>query len=796
MPGFQTILVLSSLVTTLFDHAIAKNMNGAPGQYKIANSDTFDTDYGDEREYFDVYSKPIKTVYSQVHWIDHGDIPLPEDIVTRFTDGTIMAVTGYEVDQVRMTDSGDEIPVPVTWAYPHHYEAFLLNSKKSRLVKKKVTDATAKLGMSHGGDEHWMAEVFGVEDDSSTLEIPQVHFFSEGNGGEMRMSYHGYPKNYAQVIESPDTFHIIPMQIDTWNRNMKNATYLPGPLPQSSRIPPEAGYNGLLECPCTDRLPKEWAMTYTLADTGNCTSRVQNATECFAATKQIIPSDQYHIKTVVDEFLPSGCSVSLGEDGSANSYWNTYTMEKESAISSNEDTKVAGVALDVVNLTVSMAAMDSTDAVQIKMTAPADKWFGVGFGSDSMCIHMQADQCATGGPYAIIVSGDTVTERKLDYHGPGSVLTASLTVESNEVRNGIRTVRLSRSFKGKSDKHYTFHPAVSSVKVIMAKGCGLEFSQHCGHGPNELNLLPVDVPTEICQAGIEGTIGGNKFDNNRCPAFPASDLLDQNNPTCHVQTYMGGLNCCRHGMLLLDQDQETPWQDQSLEYRLKFRFYFEEYKPAPPNSSESPSHQNLIRLGWATDAGEYDIIQCQDGVPPSQCVQVLTSRSKVRDIVHDCKIHDASYCTGKGSANETKTAGVKLIYAGPHCHAPTCLSMDLYNADTGRLICHVEPIHGQSHKVYDEQGFIQIPPCLWGDAAEGLVEPELLSLDTTLLSIKRNNNTLPHTGDMALWQMRGVVVPNRETPSTPSARRPFVDPQEVTSRPLLRHASAGERESH
>ena len=41
----------------------------------------------------------------------------------------------------------------------------------------------------------------------------------------------------------------------------------------------------------------------------------------------------------------------------------------------------------------------------------------------------------------------------------------------------------------------------------------------------------------------------------------------------------------------------------------------------------------------------------------------------------------------------------------------------------------------------------------------GLIAPELLSLDTTLLSIKRNNNTIGHTGEMASWQMRGLVVP-------------------------------------
>ena len=38
---------------------------------------------------------------------------------------------------------------------------------------------------------------------------------SEGNGGEYRKSYHGYPAGFAQLIESPTHFHIQPMQIDT-----------------------------------------------------------------------------------------------------------------------------------------------------------------------------------------------------------------------------------------------------------------------------------------------------------------------------------------------------------------------------------------------------------------------------------------------------------------------------------------------------------------------------------------------------------------------------------------------------
>ena len=98
-PSFFSILALGQLFFSDYDAALAKNMNQG-GFYKIANSDTFDSEYSDDREYFDVYSKPIKTLYSQVHWTTHRDIKLPQDIIDRFNGGKVMAVTGYEVDQV------------------------------------------------------------------------------------------------------------------------------------------------------------------------------------------------------------------------------------------------------------------------------------------------------------------------------------------------------------------------------------------------------------------------------------------------------------------------------------------------------------------------------------------------------------------------------------------------------------------------------------------------------------------------------------------------------------------------
>lgn len=731
------------------------NQGGLP--YQIANAETFDTDkLAVNTTYFDVYSLPIRTLYSQVHWTSHGDISLPPEIVEQFSNGEVLAMVGYEVDQVRTDDTtGEEVSVPISWAYNHHYCAYLYNRKKTRLVQLATTPETAH--MSHGSDTVWVVEPLEGEFDSENVDkslnsaYPHSQFISEGNGGEMRKSYHGYPKGYAQLIQSPDTFSVTPMQIDTWNRNMTDATFLPGPLPRSSKIRDGvAGYNPILECPCSDRLPKEWGMVYSLdpEQAGNEPESMDNYTECFDAVSGLIPGLHYSHQIVQDSDLGQ-CTAKLSEDGSVLAVWNTATEVEKKQWRKDGKKKVVGVARNIVNVTVVMDKESSS--VSLTLSGPVDKWFGVGYGTDSMCTKMESDECLTGGPYAIIVEGDHVEERKLDYHGKGRALDiVSVVVHSNSISEDgtVRVVKLSRPLVGPTPDHYTFDPVVASLKIIVATGCDIVFAQHCGHGPSEVHFLPLDTPTTVYRAGIHGTIGGNSFDKT-CAPHPMGDLLVQKNPTCTVQDYQGGLQCCRHDHYLLDEDQEIPWQDRPLEYRLKFRFYFEQYEAA--TSIRPASHKNLDRLYWQTEAiaGEYDVPQCTPNTPPSHCVHVITSRWQVKDFVN---------------ANEETAAGVYLIYAGPHCHAPVCLSMELYNADTGQLLCHVEPLRGSgsSEEKYDEDGYIALPPCLWSEdpsRTEGLPMPDLLQLNTTLMSIKRANSTYPHTGEMASWQMRGVVVP-------------------------------------
>ena len=269
--------------------------------YRIANGDAassqeYSTEY--TAEYFDVYSPLIRTQYSQVYWAMQTPVPLPEEIVQRFKDGKVMAVTGYEVDQVRQLEDGSEASVPITWAYNHHYGAWLV--KQSRDTKKRL--------YQHHGDHSYRWE-------STNETFSEMEFFSEGNGGEFRSSYHGYPQGYAQLIQSPDYFYVNPMQIDTWNRSSSDSTYHPGPLPKSSRIPTSAGYNGLIECPCSDRIEKEWHMSYSI-DSNDCSDgEIENPAECLKAAQQVAPSSNYHVVSNDTDVNGTQCSLAQHLDG-------------------------------------------------------------------------------------------------------------------------------------------------------------------------------------------------------------------------------------------------------------------------------------------------------------------------------------------------------------------------------------------------------------------------------------------------------------------------------------------------
>ena len=64
-------------------------------------------------------------------------------------------------------------------------------------------------------------------------------------------------------------------------------------------------------------------------------------------------------------------------------------------------------------------------------------------------------------------------------------------------------------------------------------------------------------------------------------------------------------------------------------------------------------------------------------------------------MINQCDTRKGNTCSG----NITGFDGINLIYAGGHCHAPSCISMELYNADTGKLLCRQSPVSGKSDEV-------------------------------------------------------------------------------------------------
>ena len=67
---------------------------GTPGVYTTQ----FEKNVEGEVEHFDVYGE-VQTLYSQVYWTRNSPVDLPASLVSRFA-GKVMAITGYEVDQV------------------------------------------------------------------------------------------------------------------------------------------------------------------------------------------------------------------------------------------------------------------------------------------------------------------------------------------------------------------------------------------------------------------------------------------------------------------------------------------------------------------------------------------------------------------------------------------------------------------------------------------------------------------------------------------------------------------------
>ena len=537
-----------------------------------------------------------------------GDTPLPDHIVKRFA-GKVIAITGYEQDQVMVEpvnqgrppgqgrERADQLgvqPPLQTWMLGEH---------------SYMTEVAAQPGdtSAHGAPTKWIAEDRPSAALRSDPDAPTSLLFSEGNGGESRKSFHGYPNKYAQLLESPTSWHLTPMQIDTRRRDCgvtrddvdKCVDFEPWMEPKQARYGrkvEKANYSGILECPCNSRFGGD-TIFYPTAQTKRVfhrwhlacgpmpASQGSNARRAGGGARRGrgagAPAQRLAARPPARPAAPSSLPRTA------------RSLRRSTArVACPSGGVRSGVATSKVNVTFNLT-LDAGPAgglATITLSGPAAR--GSRWGSvrprwrwlrtrSSRTQRRLEQQIGTCGSEAEHCMGDRLP-------------TQSLTMLSNTVTDGVRTLVLTRPFRGASPKHFTFDIGkLARLDCISAVGYDQTFAYHKAHHAATLSMLaPAGMPTCACDEGEHATLchhgGGDCYEFVKGCVGPwdgkdtswGGDLLQQRNPTCNSRQYAGGLTCCGHRRVMLDVEQDPG--PSLLRYHMKFRFWFQEYHAGTP----------------------------------------------------------------------------------------------------------------------------------------------------------------------------------------------------------------------
>jgi len=512
----------------------------------------------------------------------------------------------------------------------------------------------------------------------------------------------------------------------------------------------DGGLSPLIECPCGDRISRKTVETPNILASGTCTSHLASEVACTAAVASIATVSSS--ASVSNRSMPYGCiMVPSGHSNSYEAIFNTAKSAQRCGPGESQPLALHAAAqlTDLVNVTVT----HDGKMAHISMSGPADVWFGVGFGTSVMT-----------SAYAIIVDGvGVVSERKLGAHAPGSALKPTLTVISSSVAAGIRTVEVARHVVGDTKEYFSIPTTPGQVDLIAAVGMTSTFSYHRAHTGGQMTLIPTAASSCICTPKEDNYLiymntTVQQFNGYNCVGAPRSDMAQHGdgtgrnvpNAACHMQTYHGGTECCKHKMFLTDREDAHRIPDQTDTYFLKWRYYFQEYEPTIAGAPAT--HQHLHHWVFLIDqqVNDYEEDNAHYGTPS---IGGITANLTAKDMgLEDIP---ATYST------------ITPLVMTPHCHAPSCIREELWNVDTGEIICNVtamygNPEYGPLSQVFNEANYIAIPPCIYG-YQPGLQKPFSLSPSTRLRAIKYFNNTYRHLGQMAQWT--GLMVYDNHPPA-------------------------------
>jgi len=702
-----------------------KWMNDLPNMYRVSNSDTYETAF--RGEYFEVLSETISLDYAEVFWAPMAPIPIP-------VDTNKLHITGYEMDIVRELDDGSTEQVAEYEIYNHHLVLHFRGTRQDGSKPELLPRAKHESGGMHGA----LFRLSETEtEDGETIGLQSFV------GAEQRGTFAYTPKGYAWTLDRPEDITIEAMLINVGNNGERcDEPSDKCPMPRTALASHGHNYSPLLECPCTDRIRKEVNNHY-FCPGAQCERPVSTLSECVEGSRSLGFARPVATETVNMAEAPYGCMLVSSIEG-PKIYFNEKTDATGTCPQNNEAYSVANVDFLREKGVESYATILETGTDMIlNMTGPADKWFAYGFPGDNNWGKMD------GSLAFVALTDGTVTTRRLGDHNPGEDLGGyRTTVVSNDVADGMRTVVLSYNwgrmaspiesaadaFAKVGNLHQRLKAAFGSSRqalaVIGAVGRSEQFGYHGStRGSVTTHLIPYETAQCIGRNDADrpvGTINGVFYDPSCSP-----QLLAEGNPICDVQSYPGGQLCCAGGTILLDSDQSPP-EGAKDNVKVKLRVYYEDGE----KMATQPLRASQRYYAPEGDQAEYHIPAVCDPRPEYAhgCFHVLE------------ETNPAMY-TGIAPGHPGK-----LVMAQGHCHTPMCISQELWNADTGELLCSTSMDYGRKMDVSgDEAGYITgSTVCLWGDD-DGLADPPVLTAETRIMTRKVANSTYAHYGDMAGW---------------------------------------------
>mmetsp|Transcript_38711 Transcript_38711/g.86655 ORF Transcript_38711/g.86655 Transcript_38711/m.86655 type:complete len:491 (+) Transcript_38711:3-1475(+) len=228
------------------------------------------------------------------------------------------------------------------------------------------------------------------------------------------------------------------------------------------------------------------------------------------------------------------------------------------------------------------------------------------------------------------------------------------------------------------------------------------------------------------------------------------------NPSCSLQTYVGGWRCCEHGVFVIDTDKECGdpqcSEEPVDEVYMKLTFYHEDVT-AETRPMSTAACCDVTSTTQGVENIEYDVPACGPGTPIEKCLHIVESVQPVAYFHRHPKAPNDRH-----RANEL----VDLVFAAPHLHVAG-LAIELVDDVTNVTLCSVRAspdnkggvMYGNGDEPGNEEGFlVGLRPCSW-DGAKAPRFQRNHPLRTRVVY----NASEAHTGVMSLWLMDVSAVP-------------------------------------